>query len=337
MIFSFKYQTQQNPKMTDIKSDEDEVLVKIFFIPFLISYFFCKKLTCKRQKTKKIAIDSDAEDDFSNLLAKPTKQEKEPLERKDYIHNSAKKSSKPISTKEKTTNSLENNNPLGENVVLKEEKNVSNGEKEHLAKEKDHKEHISKEKEHISKEKDSHQKEKDHSMKEKTISKEKDHLNKEKEGNLHKEKENHEKEKNKTISHVKNNEPIKTGESKEKTKVKLENKTPMKTKNSPKPKKFREPDSDNSLFDPGTSSDEDRRKIKSNKIYVFFKKSYHFSFKSTFFFSKSLKVFSTFNFFRFFFSIFYNFSSIFSTFFNFLQFSTLFFYFFQLFSIFSLF
>ena len=77
-------------------------------------------------------------------------------------------------------------------------------------------------------------------MKEKTISKEKDHLNKEKEGNLHKEKENHEKEKNKTISHVKNNEPIKTGESKEKTKVKLENKTPMKTKNSPKPIKFRE-------------------------------------------------------------------------------------------------
>ena len=111
-------------------------------------------------------------------------------------------------------------------------------------------------------------------MKEKTISKEKDHLNKEKEGNLHKEKENHEKEKNKTISHVKNNEPIKTGESKEKTKVKLENKTPMKTKNSPKPKKFREPDSENSLFDPRTSSDDIWRKIKSNKIYVFLKKNF---------------------------------------------------------------
>lgn len=225
-------------------------------------------MTSKRQKTKKIAIDSD-EEDFSNLLAKPTKQEKEPLERKDYPHNSAKKGSKPVPPKEKQSISPENNNsstlknPPSE---PKEEKTVSNGDKEHshkdsvhLGKDKDHHNKDKDHKDHHAKEKDSLHKEKEH-PKEKLGPKEKTLPAKEKEG---KEKENHEKKPNAPQNKV--TEIKKKSESTEKSRPKIEKKTPVTKNRTPVTKQKKNfSDSEDSLFKGEISSDDEKPKLISS-------------------------------------------------------------------------
>lgn len=99
------------------------------------SRFFFEKLTTKRQKLKKFAIDSDSEENFSSLLAKPTKTEKESLERKDFPHTSGKKPQKSQNLKEKPQTSQETGTLVQASPQIKREERVlsalqRNGDKE---------------------------------------------------------------------------------------------------------------------------------------------------------------------------------------------------------------